>query len=319
MPLENIGFTMDWDDELPEVPESAFSDSEKCEIDNDWLKDAQPGDQVTAMAHWFHARFWDPAHETPYMSSEGGYIWVNGGPYDATEEIQNRFSGIVSDEAIEEAIDMVQSTGIYDWAPTQLIYYDEEQDVDVDERNAPTRRLEDRLDRLRAVLTLGGDVEAKETAINLTYAGVISALETFLWETMAYWVENEDKTVVNLITKLPVFRDREIKLGEIYSMSDKLKAEVKAHLQNMVWHRWSQVAPLIKYGLDISPPSFRPFIEPMQKRHDIVHRSGNDIEGNKVVITAQDVRDLAATVQDFANILDETILNGQNPTPEPTS
>ena len=60
-------------------------------------------------------------------------------------------------------------------------------------------------------------------------------------------------------------------------------------------------------------------VEINKKRHDIVHRSGNDIEGNKVVITAQDVRDLAATVQDFANILDETILNGQNPTPEPTS
>lgn len=304
------------EDELPEPPPEAYSDAHRREVDDGWLATAEQDDQVAAMVQWFHARFWDPAHETPYMSSEGGYIWVHGGPYDATEQLQERFSGIATEEAIEEAIDSVQSDGIYDWAPTQITYYDEEQDVFVDERNAPTQRLEERLDKLKAVLDLQGNAEAIETARNLAYAGVIAALETFLWETMAYWVESDPRTVSNLITKLPVFRDRQMKLGDIYSMHEKLKAEVKAHMQHLVWHRWEDVAPLIKNGLEIEFPSVRQFIEPTKKRHDIVHRSGQDVDGNAVVITADDVRDLADKVLEFANELDRRIARDHTPAPE---
>ena len=31
--------------------------------------------------------FEDPANETPYESSEGGYIYIWGGPYDALEQL----------------------------------------------------------------------------------------------------------------------------------------------------------------------------------------------------------------------------------------
>lgn len=305
---------MEYDD-LPEVPSEAYSDVHRREIDNDWLSAADEGDQVAAMVEWFHARFWDPAHETPYMSSEGGYIWVNGGPYDATEQLHGRFSGIASDEAIELAVDSVQSDGIYDWAPTQLTYYDEERDVFVDERNDPTKRLEKRLDKLKAVLDLQGNADAIETAIHQVYAGVVAAFETFLWETMAYWVENDPKTVSNLITKLQVFSERPMKLGDIYSMHEKLKAEVKAYMQHMVWHRWDAVAPLVKCGLEIEVPSFRPFVEPTKKRHDVVHRSSQDVDGNAVVITAADVRELAGQVLEFANDLDQRIARKHTPAP----
>jgi hypothetical protein len=307
---------MDDDDDLPDVPPDAYSDARRREIDNTWLAAAGENEQVAAMVEWFHARFWDPANDTPYMSSEGGYIWVHGGPYDATEELQSRFCGVASEEAIEQAIDSVQSDGIYDWAPTHLTYYDEEQDVFVDERNDPTLRLEERLGKIKAVLDLQGDADAIETARHQAYAGVVAALETFLWETMAYWVENDPTTVSNLITKLQVFSERTMKLGDIYSMNEKLKSEVKAYMQHMVWHRWDDVARLVKCGLDIELPSLRPFIEPTKKRHDIVHRSGQDVDGNPVVITADDVRALSDIVLEFANDLDERIARDHTPATE---
>jgi hypothetical protein len=304
------------DDKLPDVPPEAYSDAHTRELDDTWLAAADVSEQVAAMVEWFHARFWDPAHETPYMSSEGGYIWVHGGPYDATEQLQERFYGIASEDAIEHAINSVESDGIYDWAPTQLTYYDEEQDVFVDERNDPTQRLQERLDKIKAVLDLQGAADAVETARNQAYAGVIAALETFLWETMAYWVENEPKTVSNLITKLPVFSERPMKLGDIYSMNERLKSEVKAYMQHMVWHRWDDVARLVKSGLEIELPSFRPFVEPTKKRHDIVHRSGQDVDGNPIVITADDVRGLADSVLKFANDMDERVARSHAPVME---
>src|SRR5688500_6212132 len=88
------------DPQLPEPPPDAYSDEYRREINDEWLAGASKEDQVAAMVQWFHARFWDPANDTPYMSSEGGYIWTRGGPYDASEQIEGRFSDIASDEAI---------------------------------------------------------------------------------------------------------------------------------------------------------------------------------------------------------------------------
>lgn len=304
------------EEDLPEPPHEAYTDEYKKEIDDSWLAEAEEPDQVAAIVQWFNARFWDPANDTPYMSSEGGYIWVNGGPYDASEQIEGRFSGVASEEAIESAIEHVQSDGIYDWAPTQLTYYDEDLDVFVDERNAPTQRLDDRLRGLVEVLALQGDREAMQAVRNLTYAGVIAALETFLWETMAYWVKNERKTVTNLITKLPVFRDRPMKLGDIYEMTAKLEAEVRAYMQRMVWHRWDDVARIVETGLDLEIPSLRAFKEPTQKRHDIVHRSGHDMEGNPIEVSDDEVRALVGHVMDFANELDGLIAENHQPDSE---
>jgi LmbE family N-acetylglucosaminyl deacetylase len=69
------------------------------------------------MLAWFHAMFEDPANGTPYESSEGGYMYIWGGPYDAREQLGDEFSEIASEELIEEIIEEVESDGIVDWAP----------------------------------------------------------------------------------------------------------------------------------------------------------------------------------------------------------
>lgn len=68
------------------------------------------------MVDWFHENFEDPAIETPYESAEGGYQYIWGGPYDATEELYTEFPDAADDE-IAEAADEVQAEGLYDWAP----------------------------------------------------------------------------------------------------------------------------------------------------------------------------------------------------------
>ncbi|WP_408952953.1 hypothetical protein [Lysobacter sp. Hz 25] len=294
-----------WEERLPEAPDAAFIDHTR-EVDDFWLPDAHENDQVAAIVQWFLARFCDPAQETPYMSSEGGYIWVHGGPYDAREQIEQRFEGLVSEEVIKRAVDLVEEDGNYEWAPTRLTYYDESYDVEVDERNEATKRLESRLIQLLRVLGLTGDEKIKEVARNLVYSGVIAALETFLWETMTYWVDHNEATVQNLITKHPAFRERSFKLGEIYELPTKLVGEVKAYMQNLVWHRAEQVGALFKYGLSINL-GYRGFEDAIKKRHDIVHRSGNDVNGKPIVVTDSEIMDLATKVKVFAEEVDGKI------------
>ncbi|WP_313644569.1 hypothetical protein [Stenotrophomonas sp.] len=300
--------------DLPDIPRAAYSNFGAREIRNEWIAAAEPEEQVAAMVVWFKARYQDPAHETPYMSSEGGYIWIHGGPYDASEEIQARFEEFVPFEVMEAAAEhVVGEDGIWEWAPTQLTYYDEEQDLIVEDKDLPLQKLQERLDGLLAVLELQGDAEAVDMARGLAYAGVISALETFLWETMAYWVGHDKQTVQNLISEHPDFKERNIKLGNIFELYESLGVQVKSHMQRLAWHRWDEAAKFIKHGLGIELPSFRIFEEPTKKRHDVIHRSGHDVDGNPIHITIEEVRALAGEVQRFAEELHRLIDQAKMP------
>lgn len=291
---------------LPEVADHAFSDLSTHEVEDRWLEQASPEDQAAAMAQWFLARFCDPAEETPYMSSEDGYIWVRGGPYDATEQIEGRFDGVASEEAIQAAIEHVERDGIYDWAPTPLTYFDDIDDVHIDDRNEPTLRLERRINYLVDVLGLEGAEDAKGTARNLVYVGLISALEAFLNETMLYWVSTRPEVVQAIVTEHPKFKNQEIRLGSIYSTHASLEGQVKAHLRKVVWHRVDDAVSLFKHGLGIEI-GFHRFKEEITIRHDIVHRFSEDSNGDPVGIEDEDVRALAGKIVEFANEIDEKI------------
>lgn len=83
-------------------------------------------ERVEAMIAWFHERYEDPAERTPYESAEGGYQWIWGGPYDARDVLGSAFPNEDQD-LIEQAIEDIQSEGIFDWAPApQQGDYDEE-------------------------------------------------------------------------------------------------------------------------------------------------------------------------------------------------
>jgi hypothetical protein len=294
-------------EEVRDLPEEAFSDSHTYEVNDSWLEKAPMEAQVAAMAQWFLARFCDPAEETPYMTSEGGYIWINGGPYDAAEQIEGRFSHLAGEDAIGLSVSEVENNGVYDWAPTALTYLDETEDVPIDDRNEPTRRLEERINDVLAVLDLEGQAEAINTARNLAYAAIISALEAFLLETMSFWVSDRDEVVRRIITEHPKFKDQKISLGNIYTTFSSLGRQVKAHLRRLVWHREGDVVAWFKHGLGVEL-GFHRFKAEISVRHDIVHRFSHDSSGGPTVIASNDVRALAAKVVAFANEVDALIV-----------
>ena len=83
----------------------------------DDVRESDRDTQLDVMETWFRQRFEDPAERTPYESAEGGYIWIHGGPYDAREELEPEFSGIVPDELINELADDLERE-CWQWAPT---------------------------------------------------------------------------------------------------------------------------------------------------------------------------------------------------------
>ena len=75
---------------------------------------------IEQMEAWFFSNFGDPSASLPYISSEGGFQWVRGGPVDATEALTDRFKEIYSADMIEAAAEHIfDETGIDEWSPLE--------------------------------------------------------------------------------------------------------------------------------------------------------------------------------------------------------
>ena len=74
------------------------------EITSSELQQLDRETQLKVMRDWFFSIYEDPVHNTPHDSSEGGYIFIWGGPYEASEELGDEFGGIVPDKIIDELV-----------------------------------------------------------------------------------------------------------------------------------------------------------------------------------------------------------------------
>lgn len=296
------------DSELSNLPPEAWSN--KFDVDgpfdpdNFWIENADEEDQRIAMREWFTARFCDPAHDTPYNGREGGYLFIHGGPYCPADELHTRFSKLVSGDVIQEVVDeLVMEVGDQ-WAPIlrepPSDYFDERFDLEVVGPDGPLHRVRERIAELNTTLLLQTSPVARPLVARLVFSALIGVLESFLWETAQYWISAQPEVLKRCVERLPVFEEQKFKLSEVYSQHAKIEATVKGYLQNLVWHRWDQVGSLYRLGLDVKLPSVKGFQGPLETRHHIVHRSGIDMEGNKIEIKDAAIASLARDVEAFA-------------------
>ena len=74
-------------------------------------------EKVDMMVEWFNHQFEDPQNDTPYVKDHGGYLYLWGGPFDASDQIQAEFSNAVDFDTMMLAVDKVQADGVVEWAP----------------------------------------------------------------------------------------------------------------------------------------------------------------------------------------------------------
>jgi hypothetical protein len=254
------------------------------------------------MRLWFVSRYWDPANDTPYNSEEGGYLYINGGPYDADEELYGRFADICSEEAIREVIDDVESDGITEWAPIHTEPdYDQVFELETNTRLNPSQFFERRLQEIDALLAGAITATLQPLLRQLLYSSLIAALEAYLADTLSFWV-NADKEVFKcFVTSCEEFKQRKFSLAEIFERMNDLTKEVEAYLQQLVWHRLDKVGPLMSDALGIEVSEIGPLMKHIMVRHDIVHRGGKTKEGKTIDIGTEDVNALRESVTVFVS------------------
>lgn len=302
----------DYEDDFEDLVElsSDFYVENSCPLDinNARLKTVTEEEQFTALYEWFHARYCDPAHNTPYDGREGGYQWIHGGPYDAHEELEERFGEIVAWEMIDKVASHVcESAGIDEWAPQNWDPPEEDfYEIPIDEPSDIFINLKNNISNLLEVETLSGESSALQISRNLLFAGLITALEVYLYETVNFWINIDEELFKKLVTNLEGVKDKKTSYAEIFKVMDNLKIDIKKRLQQTVWHKERFVANTYKsvFNMDIDLSEFE---EEILKRHHIVHRISKDFDGNEIQISKSDIQELADKIICFAQKIEDDL------------
>jgi len=282
-----------------------FHPDETEPISKELLRKANRDYQVELMRDWFFRHFENPAESTPYESAEGGYIYIWGGPYNAREELESEFAGVVSKKAIDALVDELESE-CYEWSgkPTADNYDDYYYDVISSNTHAHETLISAQTDTMD-LLEVPLEGPSRKLLLRLLFVNAVTALETFLSDVFINAVLADRTLMKKFVASNPDFRERKFSLSDIFDCYDRIEKDVRTYLLDLIWHNLPKVKEMYKSALGISfPDTMTPLYSAISKRHDIVHRNGRDKEGKEVSVTRQDVEAVLRAVRELADHVD---------------
>ena len=279
------------------------------------LKYKSKEDQLEVMRNWFFANYEDPTNYCPYDGREGGYAYIYGGPYDASEELQAMFDQYIKFEYIEELVDELQIQ-CFDWSGNSNNiddWYDDDIYNAVTSSGNPYMKFIDNIDKIKKLAKDKTEQQQKDHLLSLLYTNVITALETLYVELFINSIEKDDVYIADCIEKGKTeFRvSKEIaalpfKGESIEKIREELIRSIKEYLISASWHSTKKVIDRYKATFDIKVQKDWP-IEAIElatlNRNHLVHRGGKDKEGNPVVITDQTLETLIENALNLVNAL----------------
>lgn len=261
--------------------------------------------QLEMMRDWFFNHFEDPAERTPYESREGGYIWIWGGPYDAREELESEFSGVVPDDVIDELVEEL-SRDCWEWAPTPS--REDYDDFLVDDIALITEyhnNFNSAILDIESLLKTKVEDSVSNCFYRMLFVNVVTALETYLSDAFINTVVPNQALMRRFIEGTPEFQSEKITLSDIFKAIEEVEQKAKSYLADVVWHNLQRVKPMYKDTLGIDfPKDIGDIFRAIIKRHDIVHRNGKTKSGDEILIQQQDIIDLVAAVESFTQYID---------------
>jgi RiboL-PSP-HEPN len=277
-------------------------------IDEIHLKDANEETQMEAMRSWFREHFQDPVEETPYDSSEGGYIYIYGGPYDPREELDARFGDIVSEEVIEKlAYELGNESWEWEGRPGPGDYDDYVLST-IAPPSEHIARFGASIENIRKLIKTPVDQAEEQFFRRMLFASVITALETYLSDRFVSSVTNNPKALRKFVESYPRFKDEGFKLSDIFRKYESLERQTKSMLLGeLVWHRLMSISKMFKDTFDVDfadPEDMKELLRAIDIRHDLVHRSGRTKDGDEHTITPEKIEKLIVDTDKLVLLVD---------------
>ncbi|WP_147695930.1 HEPN domain-containing protein [Vogesella mureinivorans] len=269
---------------------------------------------IDDMRNWFLSNFEDPANSLPYITAEGGYQWIFGGPCNADEELQHHFGGVASEEDIEELVSELEKT-CTDWTPIYDHNADYEDYLSVEDLHysKAEAKLKEHLEDVLQLESVSFTESLSNKYRQMLYANVIGALEAYLCERFMQLVFSHHDSFKKFVSTYPKYKDEKVGLRDIFIKVDNLREEVRKELLDFVWHRLFAVKAMFKDTLDVDFADIDPLREAVAIRNDIVHRNGVNKEGQDVVVRSEALLALIKDVTALVTHLEEQLANKFTP------
>ncbi len=150
------------------------------------------------------------------------------------------------------------------------------------------------IERLKKILYIENEEFIIDQSLNrLVYTGVITSLETYLNEIFILIVFHSEDTLEKFVCEYEPYQKERFSLHEIFVKYNALKMRVREDLENFIYHnipKLIRVFNIFNFELD-KFEKIKDISIYIQKRHNLIHRSGLNeyddfmvIELNKVEI-----------------------------------
>lgn len=272
--------------------------------------------QVELMRHWFDENY-DPPDELPYVTSEGGFQWIWGGPYDPRDAIQGEFETHASDDAIEGIVSALNDMHPY-WSgkPEDSGYSDDYLSDLIDSGTDPYMTMIGSLADIEHAAKVKGSEKDQKVLHKLLFANIVAALETYLADSFIKTLGRSDEYTENFVRKTGHFQNTPIKLSDIFDRFRKIDAEVRNFVLSHNWHSLEESGKMYKRAFNIKFPDVPETLRHgIRDRHDIVHRNGKTKEGVEGTWGLVEILALSEAVMPFATAIEDEIRKLAFPAP----
>jgi hypothetical protein len=150
-----------------------------------------------------------------------------------------------------------------------------------------------------------------KTLARLLYANVITAMETYLSDTLKKQVLTRESIRRRFVQTNETF-NKKIVIQDIFRKLEGLNEEIVQAIDMMSFHNLDKTTCLYKSVLDTQFPntSMADLKKAVEARHDIVHRNGKTTQGKAVEVSMQDVERLIELVDTTIQQIDKQIKDG---------
>ena len=184
-------------------------------------------------------------------------------------------------------------------------YAEEEEDYENFVFDVTPEKLTDILDEIETL-----SEPTREYLYRQLYAGAITSMEAFLSSTLLKVVLPSAENKRKFVEKYLPYRDEQITLANIFEQMENLDTKIQETLRGLMYHNLGKIKPIYKEVMDIDLGDIGEIMKAVQIRHDIVHRSGKDKEGNLHNIKKEDVISLVEKVSFLMSAVSTKLLVG---------
>jgi hypothetical protein len=275
--------------------------------------------QINFMRDWFGERYEDPAQHTPHDSSEGGYIWIYGGPFDAEEVLRDEFEARAKEGVIDELADEL-SNECWQWTHTtsydRELYPPDEADYSYEfDSITEDYQIELKLDsNLNSLLEMIKQMkEFKTTQKNFSemmiFSFCITFMESFLSDIFARVVLKSVDMKKSYLKNDKHLSVQKIALGDLFEQFQNVDAIVKKRISETSFHNLVLVKSLFLAVLGVDVGEIKNLKVLVEKRHDFIHRGGKDGEGKRVQTDIKEIRKLTKMVRKFCTSINANLVS----------